>query len=361
MAGVKSYVVKLRPVTPYFFGGENTFGSRGAQCYYAVSELMPQSSSLIGLVRFLILKNRLGLDGKDKEAIKREIGEKGFMIDDSLVGDGQDYGRLKSVSAVFITDADGAYYTRMPMDSGYCVCEEKYARASHMGNGMVKISRCDDAGNVSGSFKMKDFKNFAYWAKVGKDNGIESVREDSFIMYDERVGINKGEKNADKENFFKQSMIRFKGAQEFVFTVEIEDVAASAFEQASGEIVKLGASSLFRIDIQPGAIDWAETFRGLHQFSVKGDSLSKIILLSDLYLPDFQELYQHSVFVWGMSKTFRSIVTDSSKDHSWSRPQKSALYRVLPAGTVIYYHESEDMKSLIDRKGLKKSGFNLFV
>ena len=37
------------------------------------------------------------------------------------------------------------------------------------------------------------------------------------------------------------------------------------------------------------------------------------------------------------------------------------MCQVLPAGTVIYYHESEDMKSLIDRKGLKKSGFNLFV
>ena len=84
---------------------------------------MPQSSSIIGLLRFLILKNNLGLDCKDKQKIIVEIGKQGFVLKDSHSAKGQDFGRLKSVSPVFITDSDEALYTRLPMDYGYM--EEK--------------------------------------------------------------------------------------------------------------------------------------------------------------------------------------------------------------------------------------------
>ncbi len=361
MEEVKSYIVKLRPVTPFFFGGEKTFGNHDSQNYYAVSELVPQTSSIIGLLRFLILRNGLGLNCRDKDSIKRAIGEKGFVVGDASSEDGQDYGMLKSVSPVFITDASGAYYTRMPMDSGYCVREAESVEASHICNGMVKICYCDQKDNVCKSFKMKDFNNYKYWAKVTGDNKVEKVREDSFVTHDERIGINKGDKTKDEDNFFKQSMIRFKGSEEFVFTAEIAGDGAKAFEKACGEIVKLGASSLFKIHIESGTIDWKKEFNCLHNLSVTSKCLSKVILLSDMYLNDFQELYKNSVFVWGMSKTFRSIITDASKDHSWSKPTKSALYRVLPAGTVIFYKADMDIKNLIDIYGLKKSGFNLFV
>ena len=357
MGELKKYIVKLKPVGPFFFGGEKTFGSLKSQNYFTVSDVMPQVSSIVGLLRFLILKNNLGLDCK---AIADEIGPESFTLSFTKCGD-RDYvpnmGRLKSVSPVFITDPNsGAYYTRMPLDSGYSVSAVENVKGSHVSSGMVDIKKGDEA------FEMKKFDNYMYWTKV-TDGKVEKVKEDDFIKYDERIGINKGERNGDDHNFFKQKMVRFLGDEEFIFTTEIEENNDVTLQGLTGEIVKLGASSLFRISIEEGNIDWKEEFKSLRTSSAekgKKEEMNKIILLSDMYLPDFSILYEKSIFVWGISKTFRSIITKSEEEHSWSNHKKSALYRVLPAGTVIFFKD-EEVPNLLSIKGLVTFGFNLFI
>ena len=121
-------------------------------------------------MRFLILKNNLGLDCNEPENINDEIGECSFQLD--KIKD-QTFGKLRSVSPVFVTDDEGSYYVKLPQDYSYTVTklgagtavnnENEGVRVSHACKGMVEIKDCDGK-----SYSSKKFDNYRYWLKVIK-------------------------------------------------------------------------------------------------------------------------------------------------------------------------------------------------
>ena len=48
-----NYLVRLRPLDYYFFGGEVTFGNNEQQNYYARTQPLPQQTSILGVLRHL--------------------------------------------------------------------------------------------------------------------------------------------------------------------------------------------------------------------------------------------------------------------------------------------------------------------
>ena len=52
----KYYIVRLTPINSYYFGGEITFGEGVAQNYYVKSNYLPQASSLLGVMRYEVLR-----------------------------------------------------------------------------------------------------------------------------------------------------------------------------------------------------------------------------------------------------------------------------------------------------------------
>ena len=52
------YLIKLKPLEPYFFGGERTFGfgkkTKQKQPYYIVSEYIPSQPTLFGTLRYIV-------------------------------------------------------------------------------------------------------------------------------------------------------------------------------------------------------------------------------------------------------------------------------------------------------------------
>ena len=60
--GVKKYLVTFKPVEPYFFGNEKNFAFRGQEkqmqlsnSYFIRSEKMPAQTTLLGVLRYLLL------------------------------------------------------------------------------------------------------------------------------------------------------------------------------------------------------------------------------------------------------------------------------------------------------------------
>ena len=83
----KYYIVRLTPINSYYFGGEITFGEGVAQNYYVKSNYLPQASSLLGVMRYEVLRqnNLLSYDktnSQQLEQVKYLIGERGFNMDD---------------------------------------------------------------------------------------------------------------------------------------------------------------------------------------------------------------------------------------------------------------------------------------
>lgn len=107
---MSKYLVKLKPLTPFFFGGENTFGE-GEVNYFAKSNYLPQQTTILGFLRYELLSQN-GLIGTDPVSQKWAdlIGSQSFeCVDNKFTAS---FGAIKNISPVFIMDDNNSYITQ---------------------------------------------------------------------------------------------------------------------------------------------------------------------------------------------------------------------------------------------------------
>ena len=122
---MSKYQITLTPVDKFFFGGDMTFqvGSDGDdkfnsqfKSYIIQSSMFPQQTSLLGMLRFLILRNAgetVFKDNRivDKAKAKELIGDKSFMVDadnDFKTVKGLSHVRIRRVAKSQSTDLEFA-------------------------------------------------------------------------------------------------------------------------------------------------------------------------------------------------------------------------------------------------------------
>ena len=185
------YIIKLKPLTSYFFGGEVTFGDGSNQNYLVKSNVLPQASALLGLVRYEVLRcNGLLSYGSDKKSeVDKLIGKNGFNLESPA----EAYGAIKSISPIFITDGT-IYYTPMPMDFYHNVSFNSQNRCCYSQDTPKSTPIID-------KFSWKTFETYKYW--VG-NNDKKVVEFDDIFQFIDQVGITKNNANDNKEKaFFK--------------------------------------------------------------------------------------------------------------------------------------------------------------
>ena len=107
------YKISLTPLGRYFFGGDMTFKVANRSQYneqygsYIIrSNQFPQQTSLLGMMRFLLLSNHTGAFNKDTHKITstqeagKLIGPRGFVITDEY--EKNNYGLIKNISFCFL-------------------------------------------------------------------------------------------------------------------------------------------------------------------------------------------------------------------------------------------------------------------
>ena len=80
------FYVTLSPLEPYFFGSERKLGdgfSNTRSSYFVQSELVPQQSTLLGMLRFFLLK-QAGYVRDDYRTDEELIGKNSFMISSTI-------------------------------------------------------------------------------------------------------------------------------------------------------------------------------------------------------------------------------------------------------------------------------------
>ena len=87
----KTYFVKLTPTGKFFFGGDMRFGIDGKDgefsSYIIESSVMPQQTSLLGMMRFLLLSNNNDLFDSENNCIRQSVSVddlSGEAFDDPL-------------------------------------------------------------------------------------------------------------------------------------------------------------------------------------------------------------------------------------------------------------------------------------
>lgn len=228
------YIITLKPIDKFFFGGDMTFSvgnnpqdkyNREYSSYIIESAQFPQQTSLLGMMRFLLLRNDTdcfdGVRITDIAKAAELIGEAGF-------GQGRTYGKIKSLGHCFIRDCmESKDYHFAPYDSDYAV---HAAEDTCLVNGRkVCLHKMDGFSSKKGYRKYLEC-------------GSEKKEVASFFVKDRRIGINRDIKTGKTEDaaLFKQVSYRFSDSRyAFAFLAET-DVDILPYD---GQVVSVGADN----------------------------------------------------------------------------------------------------------------------
>lgn len=338
-----NYMVRLKPVDCYYFGGETTLGEGEAQNYYVRSNRLPQVSALVGIIRYEILRQH-GLLSYDPtqagtlEKVEQLIGSQGFSMDKGP----ETFGIIQKLSPLFVENqAEGRFYTPLPLDDG------------------MKVNLPDAVCSFSASstkalpaelegYDPKKYDNYQYWVSGDGDK----LAENKIFYSREQVGITKNGKAEDeKDAFFKLILMGLDDAFNFAFQLETSEPIA---EVRQGLCALGGNRSIFRMDVttldeQKEPEDFCTYFRSLKREG-------RLLLLGDAYLTDQER--DELPFFWGESTCNRYIVTPHNTGHHWKKPAKTAkLYYLLARGGVIYGAQRGQLQS----SRLCNVGLNIFI
>ena len=305
-------LITLKPLMPFFFGYENTFGKKGTN-YYVKSALFPQQSAILGMLRREILLQAGLLTRKLRD---EWVDEHKSEVAKKLVGSGKfksfndeiDIGVIKSISPVFLKKKE-KYYFLMPNIKG--IKKQK-------GYYLVDF----EEGYKNFGFVLKDLDG-------NKEPLFFSENKGAFIE-SEMVG------NSLKDNedaFFKKIVYNLNGF-EFAFYADIDfDLKDS--------VVKLGAdNSLFKMQVKDVDNSFEDIEFKKKNFLDCDDSVS--IVLGDSYIENLDSDF--GVVEEVIFRTFKQQ-TKNFKKYS---PIK--LYQ---KGTIFV-----NLRNKLENNFAKKIGFN---
>lgn len=361
MSKGKMYLIFLTPLKRYFFGNEKTFGEGNEVNYYARSNRFPAQTSVLGMLRFELLKQndmlksvRGNLVINDKEKAKEFIGESGF----SITGNNK-FGKIYSLSPVILSDGNNFFY--LSSKEHGIISNNKSAEE------IGEIVPVDNPGTINGFFNHQSpqnsgllFRNFE--PKMGfyeHLRGINNSRmtknlSDIFIRYSQ-VGILKNRQtNNDERGFYKQDSWGLKTGYSFAFFAELSDDI-----KLSSNIVKIGGEkSMFNMVVSDGSDMYTKLFQ--EETSFENGSTYKLVLLSDTYSD--ASLYSLCSHVLTETSDFRYIKTrvDDTKNYS-EEPRKSSKLNLLKRGSVLFTSEPAGLTGkIVSEIPFRNIGYNYF-
>lgn len=359
---MSKYLVKLLPLGKFFFGGDMTFKVNNKETafssYIIHSFMMPQQTSILGMMRFLILSNNAeafdckGNCIKNVDKANALIGEKGFAVDLSS-HNCRNYQSIQKIGPCFLQNThEHKSFFRGAKDTDLLI--EKGSTINATINMMpVRIPQIDiKKDKETQPFTGKDYLPNYYISLDG-----EKQKESCIFKEDTRIGINKSYTGkTESEAFYKQVSYRLKENFCFAFEVEVADsIDLTAYNK---QVVKLGAddSSFVFEAVRVEKVDYPVSKEDL-----------RVVLLSDTYLPDIADC--KLLFAITEVRPFRFLsMANSTNAQDYNVKYKSSRsaerYDLYQAGSVFYFENKSDKEAfckLIDGyKEFKQIGYNQY-
>lgn len=374
---MSTYLITLTPTGKFFFGGDMTFEvetkdktyNEAYGSYIIESNKTPQQTTLLGMMRYLILShdsvafNGLNKTIQNHQKAKDLIGEQGFVSNETHQKN--EYKLIKSISSCFLlkVDKEGKLYLDknnngisllpVPKDDGY------------------KISFNSELTSIVNSKKRKTPVLLGYdpkkWKEINYIGKKGRIKESDLFTADCRIGISKdySGKSNDKA-FFKQIAYRL-GKKEnndryrFAFFITVDNSLNLDNKPYNESIVSLGGdNSQFILNISKSTvskIEYAENEVDKNNF----DTEYKLILLSDSYLTREEALnceYAITDLVpFRYLETTVKVKNYTILSEEVKRSKKSYLYQ---KGSVFYCNEIQlnTLKEALNKKEFVQIGYN---
>lgn len=396
------YTITLTPVDKFFFGGDMTFQVGNKEddefnvqysSYIIRSSQFPQQTSLLGMLRFLILRNAgdaiFSNDKiKDKKVASELIGGRSFTVNNSKEPNKNgiyeqavnSFGKIESISHVRILRGNK---------------ELDFAPLF----GRINFDDSSDGSYNFGKIKVPQLNNKQYAAKEGVETLLMSLSDiDHYFSDHERISSErKAEKKKDKPNLktppyqlddifiedrrigiarniksgktddgalFKQISWRFnnKDAEHsFVFDAIIEDIDLTETKY-NGQLVSVGGDNsqfILRVikkeDVEETDSQNTEDYTGT----------KAVTLLSPTFLKR-SEVRDNTIFAVTQLMPFRfleSVMEKTESYHILSRNlTRSARYEMYAPGTVFYFDNEIQcqafIKALKAKQDFRQIGYN---
>lgn len=386
MNEMRIYKISLEPLDWFFFGGESTFDNSVKQSYIAHSNMFPQQTALLGMLRYQLLKQEGLLSGKgrtpDMDKVNDLIGPESFTMDN----DSQSFGHIKGLSPVFVekefvqvkkqgknlerVQVCQSYYP-VPLTDGYELSFDRNVRVFI--HGEEKQSLIND----NGSFDEKQYRNYMlFHEKNGcKLNTSEIFETRMQIGITKNTDVLEGEDD-EKGRLFKREMVRFRNDKEnkvvfrFAFYAILDN-------ELKGDFVYLGAErSCFKMKADLVLQDAPGSPISLKQLQTlfKNNHPSKevqggIELLSATFVEDLEKLNRLCDFHWSFQTPFRNIVQTKDgcgklKSGDVCYHRKDVCFNMLCVGTMLFFDKEEkraEIERLLSNTHLQEIGYNYFV
>jgi len=341
------YLVTLKPLEPFFFGGEFTFGADDTRKneisrYSATSTQFPQQTAILGMLRKLLLIENSCLtmhnrgewidtigkhNGKSKNYEKAVslVGNEGFSYEKDI-----NLGVIESISPIFIS-SNSQYFCADAKDRDF-VKKEIEGNFS-FGKGAKKAFIFDGF----------DAKNSSTHEFVSKQKELKNYSD--FFENVESVGIKKSkDKESNEDAYFRKlSYYPKKNSNaSFCFIIEL-----NVSLENKTRIVTLGADqSSFAFEIEDFSKSYDELFSDIHT----PKEYERIVLNSQTLLT--QEAYNLCSFILGERKSYRQL----KNRHG----QKSKRYYLLESGSVLFSDNIEKLEQELKQEHLQKIGINKY-
>ena len=347
------YFITLKPMEPFFFGGEYTFGSDDSRTqkeesrYFAKSELFPQQSAVLGMLRKAILnkKNIMTLHKKGEwvDSAKKayQSTNKNYLEAVRLTGKGRfsyetdfDTGVIESISPLFVYANQKNYFIDAA-DRDYMPRET---------TGTMLIKNKPQKIIVFDGYDAKKYVPPAFCSQTDK------LPFDKLYKSLQTVGIKKARQGKTEEDaFFMKESYMLRDNASFAFILQSsEDMLF-----LDRTLVALGADqSSFMLSVQ----EYDKSFETLtDDCFITKTGFDRLVLLSETLLD--QEAYDLCTFVMGERKTMRHLTADNQNSKKF---KKSKRYYLFQRGTVLYTNALEKLKEALSKTHLQKAGINHF-
>lgn len=354
----------------FYFGGERSFSigedKNELSSYIVESNKFPQQTSLLGMLRFWILRNDPtafnASDNKiyDSEKAKELIGKKSFCTNPEPVEDGKyRFGKIKEIDFCFLQKKeDDNWIGILPSPLDYKLKVE-FGTQKAFYNGikktLPKIVYEENEQKKEGEYTDKNGLIKEYLGSK------KTIKEDEIFIKDQRLGIDRDIKTGKTEEsaLYKQIFYRLREDYRFAFVADFED---NYKLPESGQIVELGGdSSKFILEYEDYNISKQPSYGDI--FSLHGKP--KLVLLSDAKL-DNSIVEKHTLFSITEHIPFQFLLfnTDARQNYSrTSKNDKQGRHSLFKRGSVFYFENDNELnafESTIENDVFQQIGYNKY-
>lgn len=400
---MNKYLITLTPVDTFFFGGEISFNrdkkelkkgeslseeekkmkdfNKSFSSYIVKSNPFPQQTSLLGMLRFLILSNNDTLFDISKNKIRaglqldvaEEIGNSSFQLNDNDYSK-MDFKKIYSISPCFLqrqTNAGWIDLFHSPFD--YCLGKVSLKK----GESLLDSKR-QYYPDIEG-YKAKDGLEKFY---LGSEHNL---KESDIFVEDPRIGISKNYRGKTEDNaFYKQIFYRFSDEYKENNTIVKHTLRFAFYAMLDYDFVKEnyivslgGDNSRFILKFQvlkenADSEDLTVDFKdSIPQNSIKKDNFDcygKVVLLSDAFLK--KQDIEKCIFSINNTVSFRFLIStvDTENYYKFSGSKRlirsDEKYNLYQKGSVFYFDNDTDLNAFEDALKTKtrfyQIGYNYF-